>query len=154
MESTVQSVHKFGGTSLAGAEEFRRVVEILRGLETEPVGVVVSASAGVTDALHALVKTAEERGAWDIPLDTVKQARAGLAGAMLDIDALAHHVEALDRDCGDIADVLRAVSLLGRASPETYSLVAGYGEIWSARLLAACLRRAGLERRLCPHDLG
>ena len=145
MESTVQSVHKFGGTSLAGAEEFRRVVEILRGLETGPVGVVVSASAGVTDALHALVKTAEERGAWDIPLDTVKQARAGLAGAMLDIDALAHHVEALDRDCGDIADVLRAVSLLGRASPETYSLVAGYGEIWSARLLAACLRRAGLE---------
>ena len=92
MDSTVLSVHKFGGTSLAGADEFRRVVEILRGLDATPVGVVVSASAGVTDALHGLVRTAEERGAWDIPLDTVKQARAGLAGALLDIDALADHV--------------------------------------------------------------
>jgi aspartokinase/homoserine dehydrogenase 1 len=145
MESKVRSVHKFGGTSLAGAKEFRRVVGILRELEDTPVGVVVSASAGVTDALHALVEAAQSREPWDIPLDAVKQARAALAGELLDIDGLADHVEALNRECSDIADVLRAVYLLGRASPETYSLVAGYGEIWSARLLSACLCREGIQ---------
>ena len=81
MESKVRSVHKFGGTSLAGAKEFRRVVGILRELEDTPVGVVVSASAGVTDALHALVEAAQSREPWDIPLDAVKQARAALAAA-------------------------------------------------------------------------
>ena len=145
MESKVRSVHKFGGTSLAGAKEFRRVVGILRELEDTPVGVVVSASAGVTDALHALVEAAQSREPWDIPLDAVKQARAALAGELLDIDGLADHVEALNRECSDIADVLRAVYLLGRASPETYSLVAGYGEIWSARLLSTCLCREGIQ---------
>ncbi len=145
MEARTSSVHKFGGTSLAGEAEFRRVVGILDAAGPAPVAAVVSASAGVTDALHALVDTAQARRPWDIPLDQVRQGRAALAGALLDIDGLASHVEALEADCRDIADILRAVYLLGRASPETYSLVAGYGEIWSARLLAACLRRAGVD---------
>jgi bifunctional aspartokinase / homoserine dehydrogenase 1 len=35
--------------------------------------------------------------------------------------------------------VLKATALIGRAPVEVYALVAGHGELWSARLLAAAL---------------
>jgi hypothetical protein len=41
-------------------------------------------------------------------------------------------------------DVLKATALIGRAPPEVYALVAGHGEIWSARLLAAALSARGV----------
>src|SRR5436190_1450028 len=50
-------IHKFGGASLADAAAFRRVVEIVK-TRTAPRIVVVSAPAGVTDALLGLAKQA------------------------------------------------------------------------------------------------
>ena len=54
-------VHKFGGTSLADAERFRRVVAILRAEEGERKAVVVSAMGKVTDALVDLIDRARAR---------------------------------------------------------------------------------------------
>ena len=51
-------VMKFGGTSVGGAVAIRQVVAVVRGqLARRPV-VVVSAHAGVTDALFALARVA------------------------------------------------------------------------------------------------
>ena len=55
---------------------------------------------------------------------------------------------AIERDLGDIADVLRAAALLRRYSRETLDLVSGYGEVWSAQVLAALMRTSGRRRRL------
>src|SRR5215207_8222091 len=59
-------VHKFGGASLADSAAVRRAVEIIRSHRREPTVVVVSAMAGVTDAL----------------LTVARQARAGDKGAV------------------------------------------------------------------------
>ncbi|HKU59730.1 MAG TPA: hypothetical protein VJQ44_00840, partial [Gemmatimonadales bacterium] len=49
-------VCKFGGTSVADAAAIARLVEIVRGRSAERPVVVVSALAGVTDALLALAE--------------------------------------------------------------------------------------------------
>ncbi|HHQ13914.1 MAG TPA: aspartate kinase, partial [Chromatiales bacterium] len=43
-------------------------------------------------------------------------------------------------DLGDISDILHAVSLVRSAAERSRDLVAGYGELWSSRLLAAYLQ--------------
>ena len=53
-------VHKFGGTSVAGARGYQAVGRILRSLRSdgERAAVVVSAMSGVTDGLIELVSLA------------------------------------------------------------------------------------------------
>src|SRR5215831_4041943 len=58
---TTMIVMKFGGTSVQDAAAIRNAEEIIRGrLSRNPV-VVVSAMAGVTDALLRIAKVAEQR---------------------------------------------------------------------------------------------
>jgi len=52
-------VHKFGGSSVADAECFKRVANILETLPPGRLGIVLSACRCVTDALLGLVSRAE-----------------------------------------------------------------------------------------------
>ena len=52
-------IHKFGGSSLADAECFRRVAGLLLEYADARIGVVVSAMGGMTDALLNLAALAE-----------------------------------------------------------------------------------------------
>ena len=143
MKPAVRVVHKFGGTSLAGEAELRHVMSIVLGLAERPAAVVVSASAGVTDALHALVAAAEARADWQERLAAIHAGRESLARALLSGERLDSECEALARDCADVADQMKATARLGRAGTGTLSLVAGFGEVWSARLLAPALTAGG-----------
>ena len=53
-------VHKFGGSSLANADCFRRVAGLLLDYRDPRIGVVVSAMGGMTDALLRLTFLAEQ----------------------------------------------------------------------------------------------
>jgi bifunctional aspartokinase / homoserine dehydrogenase 1 len=139
MKNPIQVIHKFGGTSLAGVEEFRRVIDILTAPAMPPVAVVVSAPAGVTDTLHGLVRAAEAGGDWQDSLEMVIGRMSGLAEALLKGPTLVEWLDGLRRDQDDMHDVLKATALIGRAPAEVYALIAGHGELWSARLLAAAL---------------
>ena len=145
MNNTVKAVHKFGGTSLAGVPEISQVIGILERLETRPVAVVVSASAGVTDRLHGLVQLAEIGGDWPGELEALVGHCSGMAEALLDGTHLVGWLDALAQERDDIHDVLKATGLIGRAPAEVYALVAGHGELWSARLLAAALAGRGID---------
>jgi bifunctional aspartokinase / homoserine dehydrogenase 1 len=145
MNTTVKAVHKFGGTSLAGVAEFRRVIAILEATQARPLAVVVSAPAGITDALHGLVHSAETGGDWAFGLDALVSRCNALAEALLEPGSVAQWHASLARDRDDMHDVLKATALIGRAPPEVDALVAGHGEIWSARLLSTALAARGVD---------
>lgn len=145
MKNHVNTVHKFGGTSLAGLDEFRRVIAIVEAAAPRPLAVVVSAPAGITDALHGLVHAAEKGEDWSAALEAVMARCHGLAQALLDGERLAAWETAIAREREDIHDVLKATALIGRAPAAVFALVAGHGELWSARLLAAALAAAGTD---------
>ncbi|MGB5210664.1 MAG: bifunctional aspartate kinase/homoserine dehydrogenase I, partial [Gammaproteobacteria bacterium] len=140
------SVNKFGGGSLAGAQEFRAVARILIDAGDGARAGVVSASAGITDRLMALVETPAADDV-DSRLQRIRQHHLRLADELLDGPARAEYVDALEQDLDTISAVIRAASLLGRSAPEARSLVSGFGEVWSARLLAAHLGDLGVNSR-------
>jgi bifunctional aspartokinase / homoserine dehydrogenase 1 len=139
-------VHKFGGTSVASAERYRQVASILAGESraVRPV-VVVSAMGGVTDALVRTVELASRRDPqYEEMLAAVSaRHREAIGGLLEDGDPARSVVEALEREVADIADVLRVCWLLRSHARSALELVAGFGEVWSARLLAGYLRSRG-----------
>src|SRR6478752_9485120 len=81
-------VHKFGGSSVADAECFKRVANILETLPPGRLGIVLSACRGVTDALLGLVARAEAQDdAWRGDLDALRVRHATIARAVLTPEA-------------------------------------------------------------------
>lgn len=134
-QSAAWNVHKFGGSSVADAACFRRVANILDGLPPGPVGVVLSACKGVTDALLELVRLAERQDdGWRAGLDALRTRHAAIADALLDAQSARLWMAGFDRDSHDIAGVLHTVRLTRSAAKNVADLIAGYGELWSTRL--------------------
>ena len=53
------TVHKFGGTSVANADCYRRVAQIVLDQGNDNIAVVVSAMKGTTDQLFELIEFAQ-----------------------------------------------------------------------------------------------
>ena len=133
-------IHKFGGSSLANAECFRRVARIVLGGPGKRVGVVVSAMRGMTDALIELAILAElDDDGYVRALHIIGERYADTAKDLLKGESLVEVLDAWSKDADDVIDVLKAIALVKSAPQRSRDVVAGYGEIWSARLLAALL---------------
>jgi aspartokinase/homoserine dehydrogenase 1 len=131
-------MHKFGGSSLADADCFRRVAGIVLDMPHPRLGVVVSAMGGMTDALINLaIKAERDDDSYNAGLDAIGERYAATAKELLRGDTLVEVLDAWSNDATDIRHVLKAVALVKSAPQRSRDIVAGYGEIWSARLLAA-----------------
>lgn len=144
-------VHKFGGSSVADADCFRRVADILLAEKAPRQAVVVSAMAKMTDALLSLVAGAEKAPDTIAPgLDALATRYRTAVQALLPQAAQAPLLGAFDADIADARDVLHAISLVRSAADRSRDLISGFGELWSSRLLAAYLaercRQSGASR--------
>ncbi len=111
------------------------------------VGVVVSAMGGMTDALLNLVMLAErDDDSFETDLNAIGERFAETARSLLRGDALVGILDGWSQDADDIRDVLKAVALVKSAQQRSRDVVAGYGEIWSTRMLAALLGQESAER--------
>ncbi len=134
-------VHKFGGSSVADADCFRRVAAILDAQPPGRLGVVLSACKGITDALLGLVAQAEKQDPdYRRSIESIRARHAAIAGSLLDAEAARLYLAAFDRDCHDIEGILHTVRLTRSAARNVVDLIAGYGEIWSTRLFRELLR--------------
>lgn len=128
-------VMKFGGTSVGDARSIERVVRIVRDQLSRRPLVVVSAHAGVTDAL----------------LEVARQAPLGRADTQ-PIAALHRRIlrdlglpaELLDPLLGDLQDLARGLRLVGTLSPKAQDQLLSFGERCSARTVAGALAAAGV----------
>ena len=139
---------KFGGTSLAGAERMRQVGAIVRRLSTRPLVVVVSALAGVTDALLAAAGDAAAGRATRVQRDLarLKTRHLGLAaGLQLPPAAAAALRRELDAELLELGGVLHGILLLREPGRRSLDLVASFGERLSSRLVAGQFRAMGVD---------
>jgi aspartokinase/homoserine dehydrogenase 1 len=143
------TVHKFGGTSLADPDRIRHVASLIEE-ESRPTAVVVSAMSGVTDRLLALADTApDETDALHERLQALCDEQRAVVTELLSGEEAAPLLRALDDDVADVSDVLRAARLMRDAPATARDLVAGYGELWAARLLGGVLRAQGVDAAVC-----
>src|SRR6476620_3838224 len=135
-------VHKFGGTSVADADCFRQVAKIVTARPEKQRLIVVSAMAGITDQLVNAVHVAGKRdlGYRDIMARVGARHRKTIT-ELLPSDDAGRLCEALTRDLAIIEEVLHVTTVLHGYSRNGLELVSGFGEVWSAQILAALLRQ-------------
>ena len=140
-------IHKFGGSSLCDTACFRRVAGILLEYPDTRMGVVVSAMGGMTDALLNLAILAERADdACNAELHAIGERYAATAKGLVSGGALIEVLDAWGADADEIREALEIIAELKSAPQRSRDVIAGYGEIWSARLLAAHLAQESGER--------
>ena len=148
MSESPWKIHKFGGSSLADASCFERVGDIVAAMTRDRVGVVVSAMGGMTNDLLRLATLAESQDdGWRQLLAEIGQRYADTAKALVGENELVELLDAWSADGREIEDLLQVIAAAKTASEHSRNVIAGYGELWSARLLASYLGgRLGADR--------
>jgi len=142
-------VHKFGGSSVADADCFRRVADILEALPGARLAVVLSACRGVTDALLRLIALAERQDeGYRAELAQLRARHAAIAETLLTAESARLYLAGFDRDCADLEGILHSVKLTRSAARNVSDLIAGYGELWSTQLFQRFFEQRG--RRAGP----
>lgn len=142
-------VLKFGGTSVGSAEPLRSAVGIVeRALREAPVVVVVSALAGVTDALEAALAGAAT-GRLDVArfVDSLGTRHLGLLRAVASGRAATRAAACVAEQLSELAVLLRGAASAGAAQPQDRARTLAVGERLSAPIVAAALRSLGLDAR-------
>lgn len=134
-------VLKFGGRSVATAENWQHIATILKARVAEGRRPVVchSALVGVSNALIALIDLAEKNGDTESALAAIIGQHDELAVALgVDPAITADYF----KDC---ARLIAGVRLVGEASPKVHARVLATGELAATILGAAFLNRIGLS---------
>jgi aspartokinase/homoserine dehydrogenase 1 len=136
------TVHKFGGTSVADASCIRLVAGIIGSQRRgNNLAVVVSAMKGVTDDLLGLVEKAAKHQPVEATLAALRARHEKANVELLGPEGAKAIMAEFDKDLADIDSVLKALALVRAASNRSRDLVSGYGEIWSARQIAAFFKQ-------------
>ncbi|CAH2034693.1 unnamed protein product [Thlaspi arvense] len=140
------AVHKFGGTCVGNSERIKDVADVVVKDESERKLVVVSAMAKVTDMMYDLIHRAQSRDdSYLSALDAVLEKHRATALELLDGDELASFLARLHDDINNLKAMLRAIYIAGHATESFSDFVVGHGELWSAQMLAAVVRKSGLD---------
>lgn len=123
---------KFGGKSLAN-DGIEKVIDIIITSHKEPLSVVVSARGNTTDELEALLEKASRGEDYTADFQQLKEEQQYDSRVSFEPE-----FQLLEK-------LLEGVSLLKDYSPKTKDLVLAQGELMSAKLVAALLKRKGLE---------
>lgn len=138
-------VHKFGGTSVANADRYRHVAQLLLARGESVQITVVSAMKGVTDALIELATLAGAADPlWRQRWEELRARHRAAAVALLGEQA-GPTIEWLDGRFERLADVLSALAVIGELPREVLERVQGMGEVFSAHLLGHHLQALGEE---------
>ena len=140
-------VLKFGGSSVASAENMHLVVNIIRKKSVhEKLSVVVSAMGGVTDTLlQCGADAAAGNEAYKEVLKQVEQRHLETIKSLIPIQQQSSVLSWAKKLSNDIEDICNGVFLLGELSPRSKDRIASYGELISSGILSHALRSAGLE---------
>ncbi|MCK8044952.1 bifunctional aspartate kinase/homoserine dehydrogenase II [Shewanella sp. 1CM18E] len=133
-------LHKFGGSSLADADCYRRVAHILLTHGHSDDLVVVSAAGKSTNFLYKLLELSATKQLWQEELQTLISFQQNLIEQLLSNEQARSLRERLSTDQSQLISLLSIPSINDYQS----SQVVSFGERWSARLLAALLRESGV----------
>jgi bifunctional aspartokinase / homoserine dehydrogenase 1 len=144
-------VHKFGGASLATAELYKTVGDLLLQEAKRsnddgdncavPTMAIVSARGGMTDLLVKVVDSALQD--FDAAKTVLEEAVEGQIEIVKELapSSITDQIEAnLRQDAEHILLLVQSLRMINTVPAVTMEVVTGYGEIWSAQTLNAYLQ--------------
>ncbi|EID0062414.1 bifunctional aspartate kinase/homoserine dehydrogenase II [Vibrio vulnificus] len=137
--SQVRQLHKFGGSSLADPDCYRRVVNILKEYSGDNDLVVVSAAGKTTNRLIEFNEALEKDGRLaHEALQALRQYQTGLVEALIASNQRSELLDQLADEFSTLAELSAPLTTSQKAA------ILGHGEVWSSRLLAALLNQHDL----------
>ncbi|MED6320579.1 MAG: aspartate kinase, partial [Pseudomonadota bacterium] len=145
-------VLKFGGSSLADAPRYMRVMEISTAThQTDGAAVVLSAPKGVTNALSLLCEQAAAGEDFQPLFDKLNDTVTGIANDLNDeLDGFEHAsvVEFISSHLSVLRQHLEGIKLLGVAPDNVAAGILSIGEYISVTLFSAMLSAKGIANRV------
>ncbi len=140
-------VLKFGGSSVANAENIELVCGIVRNeAENQKVAVVVSAFSGVTDLLIKAAETASLKNENYLTiLQNIEHQHLQAVQKLLPISEQSAWLSFVKKQCNDLEDICNGIFVLGEFTGKIRDRITSYGEFLSSNLIAAKLKSDGLD---------
>ncbi len=134
-------VLKFGGTSVANAENIKKVVTIVKETaKKQKTVVVVSALGGITDLLLGAASLAADcNESYKDKLAVVEQRHLDAVKELIPVSTQSQLLSLVKKSCNEIEDICNGIFLLRELTPRSKDRVASYGEWLSSQIIAARL---------------
>ena len=136
-------VLKFGGTSVANAQNIQKVITIVNQKAKEnKLAVVVSALSGITDMLiNASKKAAAKDEIYKTNIEEIKQKHFDAISDLVDNANQNQLLIKINSQINQLQTLLDGCFLLGELSPRTADAIASFGELLSSQIIATALQQ-------------
>ncbi len=140
-------VLKFGGSSVATADNINLVVSIIKEtISNDKVVIVVSAMGGITDMLiqcGTLASITDEF--YKTKLQEIEQRHLETVKLLIPVSQQSSILSWVKKRCNELEDICNGVFLLGELSDRTKDRIVSYGEHISSQILSSKLKSEGIE---------
>ncbi len=134
-------VLKFGGSSVANAENIKKVIAVVKDKAAgKQTIVVVSALGGITDLLLQSSQLASEgKENYQSILIEIEQRHLQTVRDLIPISNQSSLLSFVKTQCNQIQDICNGIFLLKELSVRTKDRIVSYGELLSSQIIAAAL---------------
>lgn len=142
-------VLKFGGSSVADAQNMSKVVDIvIKAVDRDRTILVVSAISGCTDTLIKIGTLASERDeSYKTLIDELQQRHHDIINELLPREKQNESLAVCDSLFDSLRSITQGVFLLGELSPASLDAIQSFGELWSTKILATKLASIGISTK-------
>ncbi len=142
-------VLKFGGSSVANAENINKIVSILEDrLKKEKLIVVVSALGGTTDALlNSVILASEGNDEYKNELQKIEIRHLELTKQLIPVAQQSRVLSMVKQHCNEIEDICNGVFLLQEITARTKDRIMSYGELLSSQIISAKFESIGFKNK-------
>lgn len=144
------NIIKFGGTSVANAENIARCINIIQSKkQSGQVAVVVSALGGVTDLLlKAATEAASKNDNYKAIHAEIESRHLDVVKALIPAAAQPSIISHVKKELNRLETLLDGCCLLGELSERTKDLILSFGEVLSSYIIAEAIKAQGEDCRL------
>ena len=142
-------VLKFGGSSVANADNINKIVSILESrLKNEKLIVVVSALGGITDSLLSSVTLASEGNElYKEELQKIESRHLEMVKQLIPVTQQSRVLSMVKKQCNEIEDICNGVFLLQELTSRTKDRIMSYGELLSSEIISAKFDSIGFKNK-------
>lgn len=142
-------VLKFGGTSVANAQNIRKVRDIVEQKQKSGSSiVVVSAFSGITDQLlHCGILAAQADTSYKNSLQQISQQHLDAVKELLPVTGQSSVLSFVMQQFNEIEDICNGIILLNEFSERTKDRILSYGELISSRIISCFFESSGLKNK-------
>jgi aspartokinase/homoserine dehydrogenase 1 len=140
-------VLKFGGSSVANAENINRVISIVQKVsQKDKTVLVVSALGGITDKLlNAATLASQGDESYREQLTVIEKRHLNAVQELIPIARQSGVLSSVKKQCNEIEDLCNGIFLLKELSPATRDRVVSFGELLSSRIISSKFTAEGVE---------